>query len=182
MHPKTAYSKGFSYALRAAELDDTMAEAHVVLAEYHKQLDYNWPAAEREMARALELNRASPFVRLRHAILVGFERRFRIVGAGIARNTTIDQLRIDLARNGQELRLCRHDKAEAEAINPPPTPSLEKSNQKGQKGTDGFKPSEAAGHVMEHLNMAGILNRMVIEEVILIPKRSLGLGLEPDYP
>ncbi len=70
MRPRDAYSIGFSYALRAAELDDTLAEAHTVLAEYHKQLDYNWPAAEREMARALTLNRASPFVRLRHAILV----------------------------------------------------------------------------------------------------------------
>jgi tetratricopeptide (TPR) repeat protein len=41
-----------------------------VLAEYHKQLDYNWPAAEREMAKALELNRASPFVRFRNAVVV----------------------------------------------------------------------------------------------------------------
>jgi tetratricopeptide (TPR) repeat protein len=41
-----------------------------VLAGYYKQLDYNWPAAEREMARPLELNPALPFVRLRHAIVI----------------------------------------------------------------------------------------------------------------
>jgi TolB-like protein len=70
MRPRDAYSIGVTYALRAAEIDDTLAEAHAVLAEYHKQLDYNWPAAEREMARALELSRASPFVRLRHAVMI----------------------------------------------------------------------------------------------------------------
>jgi len=68
MRPRDAYSIGFPYAVRAVEIDDTLAEAHAVLAEYHKQLDYNWPAAEREMARALELDPASPIVRLRHAV------------------------------------------------------------------------------------------------------------------
>lgn len=70
IRPRDAYSIGLTYALRAVELDDTLAEAHAVLAEYYKQLDYNWPAAEREMARALQLNCASPFVRLRHAVMV----------------------------------------------------------------------------------------------------------------
>jgi TolB-like protein len=70
MCPRDAYSIGLRYALRAAEIDDTLAEAHVVLAEHHKQFDFNWPAADREMRKALKLNRASPFVRLRHAILI----------------------------------------------------------------------------------------------------------------
>jgi TolB-like protein len=68
MRPRDAYSKGIWYARRAVEIDDTLAEAHAVLAEYHKQLDYDWPAAEREMTRALELNPTSPFVRVRHAV------------------------------------------------------------------------------------------------------------------
>jgi TolB-like protein len=69
MRPKDAYAVGVTHALRAVGIDDTLAEAHAVLAEYHKQLDYNWPAAEREMARALELSRASPFVRFCHALV-----------------------------------------------------------------------------------------------------------------
>jgi TolB-like protein len=68
MRPKDAYSIGIPYALRAVEINDSLAEAHAVLAEYHKQLNYDWPAAEREMARALELNPESPLVRLRHAV------------------------------------------------------------------------------------------------------------------
>ncbi len=70
MPPKDAFAIGFPYARRAVEIDDTLAEAHAVLAEYHKQLDYNWPAAEREMAKALELNPASSFVRYCHAVMI----------------------------------------------------------------------------------------------------------------
>jgi TolB-like protein len=70
MCPRDAFAVGITYALRAVEIDDTLAEAHVVLAEYHKQLSYNWPAADREMARALELNPASPFVRSRRAVVI----------------------------------------------------------------------------------------------------------------
>ena len=70
MRPKDAYATGIAHALRAVEIDDALAEAHAVLAEYHKQVDYNWLAAEREMARALELNPTSPFVKFRNAIVV----------------------------------------------------------------------------------------------------------------
>jgi TolB-like protein/tetratricopeptide (TPR) repeat protein len=70
MRPKDAYAIGVTHALRAVEIDAALAEAHAVLAEYHKQLDYNWPAAEREMARALELDSASPFVRFCRALVI----------------------------------------------------------------------------------------------------------------
>jgi len=70
MRPKDAYAIGFPHARRAVEIDDTLAEAHAVLAEYHKQLDYDWPAAEWEMARALELNPASLYVRFCHALVI----------------------------------------------------------------------------------------------------------------
>lgn len=68
--PKDAYAMGIEYATRAVEIDDSLAEAHAVLAEYHKQLNYNWPAAEREMARAVQISPASPFVRFRNAAVV----------------------------------------------------------------------------------------------------------------
>jgi TolB-like protein len=70
MRPSDAYAIGFPYALRAVEIDDTLAEAHAVLAEYHKQLDYDWPAAEHEMSKALALNRTSPFVRFCHSLVI----------------------------------------------------------------------------------------------------------------
>lgn len=70
MRPKDAYATGITYALRAVEIDDTLAEAHAVLASYHKQLDYNWPAAQSSMTKALELNRTSAFVRFSNAMVI----------------------------------------------------------------------------------------------------------------
>ncbi len=70
LRPKDAFLVGITHALRAVEIDASLAEAHAALAEYHKQLDYNWSAAEREMAKALELNRASPLVRFCNAVAI----------------------------------------------------------------------------------------------------------------
>jgi TolB-like protein len=93
MRPKDAYLTGITYAMRAVGIDDTLAEAHAVLAEYHKQLDYNWPAAEREMARALELDPESPFVRLRQALVVLMPRnRIAEAAAEIERALELDPL------------------------------------------------------------------------------------------
>ena len=66
--PKEAFSLSTWNALRALELDDTLAPTHALLGMLRKELDYNWPEVERELSRALELNRESPLVRLRYAI------------------------------------------------------------------------------------------------------------------
>jgi serine/threonine-protein kinase len=66
--PRDAFSSSTWYALRALELDDTLAETHALLGMLRKELDYNWPEVDREFQRALELNPESPLVRLRYAI------------------------------------------------------------------------------------------------------------------
>jgi TolB-like protein/Tfp pilus assembly protein PilF len=68
MRPVDAFSTGVLYAVRALEIDNTLAETHALLAQYHKQLDYNWPEVEREMASALALNPNSPLVHGRYAV------------------------------------------------------------------------------------------------------------------
>ena len=65
--PREALSIGIVHALRAVEIDPTLAEAHALLAQYLKQLAYDWAVVEREMALALQLNPFSPIVRMRHA-------------------------------------------------------------------------------------------------------------------
>ena len=65
--PRDALSTGLVHALRAVEIDNSLAEAHALLAQYVKQLAYDWTAVEREMALALQLNRNSPVVRTRYA-------------------------------------------------------------------------------------------------------------------
>ena len=69
MRPTDAYSLGAPYAYKAAAFAPLSAEAHAILAEYHKQVDFNWPAARREIAKAVELNSNSPFVRVCNAVV-----------------------------------------------------------------------------------------------------------------
>ena len=66
--PREAFSTGIWAALRAVEIDDTLADTHALVGMYRKELDYNWPEVQRENRRALELNPSSPTVRLRMAI------------------------------------------------------------------------------------------------------------------
>ena len=64
--PKEAIRTAGSAAREALVLDDTIAEAHMVLG-IAAALDYDWRGAEREFHRALELNTASPVCRYHYA-------------------------------------------------------------------------------------------------------------------
>ena len=55
MPPKEAFSKAKTAALRALEIDDTLAEAHTSLAHVHMH-GYEWQSAGWEFRRAIELN------------------------------------------------------------------------------------------------------------------------------
>jgi TolB-like protein/tetratricopeptide (TPR) repeat protein len=67
MPPREAFSSGIMNALRAIEIDNTQAETHALLGQFHKAVEYNWLEVHREMALALRLNPTSPLVRFRYA-------------------------------------------------------------------------------------------------------------------
>ena len=48
--------KAKAAAMRALELDETLAEAHTSLARVLAAYDWDWPGAEKEFKRAIELN------------------------------------------------------------------------------------------------------------------------------
>jgi TolB-like protein/Tfp pilus assembly protein PilF len=50
------HARGRESARRALELDPTLAEAHAALADVALHFDWDWPVAEREFQRALQLN------------------------------------------------------------------------------------------------------------------------------
>jgi serine/threonine-protein kinase len=58
--PKEAMPKAKAAVRRAIELDESLAEAHATLGVIHVLYDWDWPGAEREMMRSIELNGASP--------------------------------------------------------------------------------------------------------------------------
>jgi len=57
--PDNALQLGKELAQKAIEHDDSLPYAHAVLALAHMTLDWDWPAAERECLRALELDPSS---------------------------------------------------------------------------------------------------------------------------
>lgn len=68
IRPREAFDAGIVHALRAIEIDNTRAETHALLGQFHKTVDYNWREVEREMALALQLDSTSALVRLRYAL------------------------------------------------------------------------------------------------------------------
>lgn len=54
--PQEAWSNAATAAQKALQLDDQLAEAHIAMADVRFRLDWNWPEADREYKRGLELN------------------------------------------------------------------------------------------------------------------------------
>ena len=53
--PAEAFPQARVFAEKALEIDDKLAEAHHALAAYKLHYEWNWPEAERELKRAIEL-------------------------------------------------------------------------------------------------------------------------------
>src|SRR2546421_2965264 len=56
LRPNDAMPKAKAAALKALEIDESLAEPHVSLAHVKYYYDRDWPGAEREFKRAIELN------------------------------------------------------------------------------------------------------------------------------
>ena len=54
--PAEGYGKSKAAALKALEIDEGVAEAHTMLANVKSQYDWDFPGAEKEYRRAIELN------------------------------------------------------------------------------------------------------------------------------
>ena len=65
---KTVAGVGMAHALRALEIDSSVAEAHALLGHFRWLFDYDWPAVRRHIDRARALSPTSPMVRLWYAM------------------------------------------------------------------------------------------------------------------
>jgi TolB-like protein/tetratricopeptide (TPR) repeat protein len=74
--PQETFSKARAAALKALELDDTLAEAHAVLAYIKESYDWDWAGAEDQYRRAIELNPNHAGVRHLYAMYLAIPRRF----------------------------------------------------------------------------------------------------------
>jgi len=65
--PKETFPQAKAAAMKAIELDESLAEPHASLAFVHFWFDWDWIAAEREAKRAIELNPNSGFAHIAYA-------------------------------------------------------------------------------------------------------------------
>ena len=68
--PREGYSLGRRAAERGLSLDESLAELHTSLGWIHRLFDWDWPAAERECLRTIQLNPGYAFGRSRYALLL----------------------------------------------------------------------------------------------------------------
>jgi len=87
--PADALPKARQAALRALELDGTLAEAHEVLGLI-TQLDYEWSAAEHEFRRAIDLRPEYATAHHRYGLLLSFTGRLEDGRAEIERARQLD--------------------------------------------------------------------------------------------
>jgi TolB-like protein len=74
--PREAMPKAKAAAMRALELDETLAEVHASLGMIKAQYDWDGPGAEKEFRRAIELNPSYAIAHQRYGILLHEHVRF----------------------------------------------------------------------------------------------------------
>jgi eukaryotic-like serine/threonine-protein kinase len=93
--PNDSFPKAKAAAVKALELDDTLAEAHVALA-YAEFFDWDWQSAEGEFKRAIELNPNSALSHARYAVCLITRLRFNESIAEAQRAQELDPLSPDI--------------------------------------------------------------------------------------
>jgi TolB-like protein/Flp pilus assembly protein TadD len=75
--PKETFPKAKAAAMKALEIDATLAEAHTALGRVKFSYDWDWTDAERELRRAIELNPNSAIAHNRYAEYLATVGRFQ---------------------------------------------------------------------------------------------------------
>ncbi len=112
--PSEALEKARTTAMKALELDNTQAEAHVVLARVKDILDWDEAGAEREFRTAIQLNPNSAVAYHFYALFKGSRGKGEESCALIERARRLDPLSPNILRNVATcLALVRHRYEEA---------------------------------------------------------------------
>jgi TolB-like protein/Tfp pilus assembly protein PilF/tRNA A-37 threonylcarbamoyl transferase component Bud32 len=92
VHPDSARVQLRQAALRAIALDSNLAEGHTALAAYYHFYEWDWPAAEREFKRAIELDPSFTTAHLWYGYSLEARRRFPEAIAERSRARELDPL------------------------------------------------------------------------------------------
>jgi TolB-like protein/DNA-binding winged helix-turn-helix (wHTH) protein len=91
--------KARTAALKALELDESLAEAHTSLALIAENYDYDWGTAEKEFRRAIQLNPDYPTAHQWYAESLAWQGRFDEAFAESDRARQLDPLSMIIARD-----------------------------------------------------------------------------------
>jgi len=89
---KEVFPKARAAVLKALEIDDELAEAHNALAAIKKYYDWDWPGAEKEHKRAIELNPNYPTAHQWYSEFLYVKERFDEAIAEAKRAQELDPL------------------------------------------------------------------------------------------
>lgn len=106
--PREAYSRAKEAALKALEIDDALAEAHVSLSYVETDYEWDWSEGERESRRAIELNPSNAMAHEAHADVLWTTGRFDESMLETKRALELDPLSIEYSNDlGVQLFLAR---------------------------------------------------------------------------
>ncbi len=127
--PHEAAPKAKAAALKALELDGTLAEAHFALAAIYAWTDWNWPAAEAAFRRAIELDPNFPDARAAYSHYLNMMRRPDEAMAQIERALALDPLNplVQVFYAADLIFVRRYDDAVAAARNAPGNPGAQQA-------------------------------------------------------
>jgi len=107
--PKESFPKASEAALKALEIDDTIAEAHVSLGLIKTYYDWDWSGAEKEYRRAIELNSGDARARGIYGFTLAYLGRFAEADAEEKRALELDPVSAETNWNvGYVFALARH--------------------------------------------------------------------------
>lgn len=114
--PNEFMPKARAAALKALEIDDTLAEAHASLALIAENYDYDWQTAEKEFQRAIELNPEYATTHQWYAEYLSWQGRFDEALAESERARQLDPVSLIIATDhGAVLYFARqYDRAAAQ--------------------------------------------------------------------
>jgi TolB-like protein/tRNA A-37 threonylcarbamoyl transferase component Bud32 len=114
--PREALPKAKAAALKAVQLDDTLVEAHHTLAALAFYFEWNWPAAEEQFQRGIDLNPNYPDLRVVHAAFLAAMGRWQGAREGFEQSLESDPHNSYFRYffGAQLIRLRRYDEAIAE--------------------------------------------------------------------
>jgi eukaryotic-like serine/threonine-protein kinase len=92
--PREVMPQAKQAVLKALELDPNLASAHVALGDVSLLYDWNWPVAEKEYRRALQINPSLPYAQLGYADYLATLGRFDEAIAYIQQAYTVDPLAV----------------------------------------------------------------------------------------